>query len=71
MNTALPASSIKDPKFRAMCALVAKETKRLGVPGAAIGVWHKGGEYTAPSVTQKDASPSCAWQAALIRKFPE
>ncbi len=38
---------IKDEKFRALCARVQKEMKRLKVPGAAIGVWHRGREYSA------------------------
>ncbi|MDO9303110.1 MAG: serine hydrolase domain-containing protein, partial [Anaerolineales bacterium] len=34
-------------KFSKLCAKINKDMKRLRVPGAAVGVWHKGKEYTA------------------------
>ncbi len=33
--------------FSKLCANINKDMKRLQVPGVAIGVWHKGKEYTA------------------------
>jgi CubicO group peptidase (beta-lactamase class C family) len=39
--------NIKHPKFRALCERLAADMKRLRIPGAAIGVWRKGREYTA------------------------
>jgi CubicO group peptidase (beta-lactamase class C family) len=35
-----------DTKFSKLCANINKDMKRLRVPGVAIGVWHKGKEYT-------------------------
>src|SRR5688572_31082921 len=37
----------KDKTFQKFCASIAKDMKRLHVPGVAVGVWHKGREYTA------------------------
>ena len=36
-----------DDKFSKLSARIVKEMKRLRVPGAALGIWHKGSEYTA------------------------
>jgi len=47
MNTIPSLASIKNPKFRELCKRIVKEMKRLQVPGAAIGIWHKGKEYAA------------------------
>jgi len=33
--------------FPNLCASIVRDMKRLQVPGVAIGVWHKGKEYTA------------------------
>src|SRR5215207_57259 len=43
----LSTSQIKDPKFRKVAQKIVAEMKRLQVPGAAVGIWHKGKEYTA------------------------
>jgi CubicO group peptidase (beta-lactamase class C family) len=42
----LSTSHIKDPIFRKIARKVVSEMKRLQVPGVAIGIWHKGKEYT-------------------------
>src|SRR5262245_51262674 len=42
----LSTSHIKDKKFRAISQKIVSEMKRLEVPGIAIGIWHKGKEYT-------------------------
>jgi CubicO group peptidase (beta-lactamase class C family) len=47
MNTISSLDSIKNPKFRELCRRIVKDMKRLKVPGVAIGVYHKGKEYTA------------------------
>jgi len=47
MNTNTSLTSIKDPKFRTICGRIVKEMKRLQVPGVAIGIYHKGKEFTA------------------------
>lgn len=44
MNT---KSSSLDSKFKELSTLIQKEMKRLQVPGVAIGVYHKGKEWTA------------------------
>lgn len=36
-----------EAKFSKLCANINKDMKRLRVPGVAVGVWHKGKEYTA------------------------
>ena len=36
-----------DTKFSKLCTNINKDMKRLRVPGVAVGVWHKGKEYTA------------------------
>src|SRR5688572_21504606 len=36
----------KEP-FQKLCASIIKDMKRLQIPGVAVGVWHKGREYTA------------------------
>jgi CubicO group peptidase (beta-lactamase class C family) len=46
MNTISSIDSIKNPKFRELCRHIVKDMKRLKVPGVAIGIWHKGKEYT-------------------------
>jgi CubicO group peptidase (beta-lactamase class C family) len=38
--------NIKEPKFSKLCAKIVKDMKRLRVPGVALGVWHKGKEYS-------------------------
>ena len=43
----LSTSNIKDKKFMALSQKIVSEMKRLDVPGAAIGIYHKGKEYTA------------------------
>jgi CubicO group peptidase (beta-lactamase class C family) len=37
----------KDKTFQKFCTAITKDMKRLHIPGAAVGVWHKGREYTA------------------------
>jgi CubicO group peptidase (beta-lactamase class C family) len=37
----------KDKTFQKFCAVIAKDMKRLHIPGVAVGVWHKGREHTA------------------------
>ena len=41
----LSTSHIKDPRFKKIANKIVSEMKRLDVPGAAIGIWHKGREY--------------------------
>jgi len=43
----LSTSQIKDPKFKKIAQKIISEMKRLQVPGVAIGIWHKGKEYSA------------------------
>ncbi len=40
-------NQIKSPQFRALGRYLAAEMKRLRIPGAALGVWHAGREYSA------------------------
>ncbi len=47
MKTSPALNQIKNAKFRALCRKVAAEMKRLRIPGAAVGVWHRGREYSA------------------------
>lgn len=47
MNSASIPTRIKDAKFRALCARIQKEMKRLKVPGVAVGVWNRGREHSA------------------------
>jgi CubicO group peptidase (beta-lactamase class C family) len=42
----LSTAHIKDPIFKKIVQKIVSEMKRLQVPGVAIGVWHKGSEYT-------------------------
>ena len=35
-----------DQKFQKLCTGISKDMKRLNVPGVAVGVWHKGKEYS-------------------------
>ncbi len=37
----------KDHRFRPLCEHIQKDMRRLHVPGVAVGVWHKGREYSA------------------------
>lgn len=41
----LSTSHIKDPNFKKIARKIVSEMKRLQVPGASIGIWHKGKEY--------------------------
>ena len=41
----LSTSHIKDRTFKKIAKKIVSEMKRLGVPGVAIGIWHKGKEY--------------------------
>ena len=43
----LSTSQIKEPNFKKITQKIVSEMKRLHVPGVAIGIWHKGKEYTA------------------------
>lgn len=43
----LSTSQIKESKFKKITQKIVAEMKRLRVPGVAIGIWHKGKEYTA------------------------
>ena len=47
MNTTSSLTNIQNPKFRKLCTRIVKEMKRLYVPGVAIGIYHKGKEWTA------------------------
>ncbi|MBK8417582.1 serine hydrolase domain-containing protein [Candidatus Villigracilis saccharophilus] len=42
MNT-----STTEPKFKKLSQKIVSDMKRLSVPGVAIGIWHKGREYSA------------------------
>ena len=42
----LSTSHIKDRTFKKIAQKIVSEMKRLDVPGVAIGIWHKGREYT-------------------------
>ncbi len=43
----LSTTHIKDAKFKKLSQKIVSEMKRLSIPGVAVGVWHKGREYTA------------------------
>jgi len=43
----LSTANIKDAKFKKVSQKIVSEMKRLLIPGAAVGIWHKGREYTA------------------------
>ncbi len=43
----LSTSQITDTKFRKITKKIVSEMKRLEVPGVAIGIYHKGKEFTA------------------------
>lgn len=47
MQMNLSTSQIKESKFKKITQKIVAEMKRLRVPGVAIGIWHKGKEYTA------------------------
>jgi CubicO group peptidase (beta-lactamase class C family) len=47
MNTKPSPNSNKDSKFDTISRHIVKEMKRLKVPGVAVGIYHKGKEYTA------------------------
>jgi CubicO group peptidase (beta-lactamase class C family) len=38
---------IKDQRFAKLCSRIIKDMKRLRVPGAAVGIWNKGREFSA------------------------
>jgi len=66
-------SSPKDSKFRAISKRIVKEMKRLHVPGVAIGVYHKGKEWTAGfGVTSTEhplpVTPETLFQTGSISK---
>ena len=42
----LSTAHIKDKNFRKLSQKVVAEMKRLSIPGVAIGVWHKGREFS-------------------------
>ena len=42
----LSTAHIKDPKFKKIAQKIVSEMKRLQVPGVAIGIWHKGKEFS-------------------------
>lgn len=43
----LSTSRIADPRFKKIIRMIVSEMKRLKVPGAAVGIWHRGREFTA------------------------
>src|SRR5215213_3644320 len=43
----LSTTQITDPKFRRISKKIVSEMKRLRVPGVAVGIYHKGNEFTA------------------------
>lgn len=43
----MDVSGIRNVKFRELCARLVRDMQRVHIPGAAIGVYHKGREYTA------------------------
>ena len=47
MNITSALNSIKNARFRKLCQRIAKDMQRIKVPGVAIGVWHKGKEFSA------------------------
>jgi CubicO group peptidase (beta-lactamase class C family) len=47
MKTNRSIRPARELKFLVLCQLITKEMKRLKVPGVAIGVYHRGREYTA------------------------
>jgi CubicO group peptidase (beta-lactamase class C family) len=47
-TNAKPMSPKTTPStFRSLCRFLSSEMKRLRIPGVALGVWHKGREYSA------------------------
>ncbi|MCI0550666.1 MAG: beta-lactamase family protein [Anaerolineae bacterium] len=42
----LSTSHIKDKRLKTISRRIVSEMKRLNVPGVAIGIWHKGKEFT-------------------------
>jgi len=70
MNT---KTSPKDSKFNTITKCIAKEMKRLHVPGVAIGIYHKGKEWTASfGITNTehplDVTPDTLFQTGSISK---
>ena len=62
-----------DQKFQTLCAGISKDMKRLNVPGVAIGVWHKGREYsTGFGITSTEnplpVTPDTLFQVGSISK---
>jgi CubicO group peptidase (beta-lactamase class C family) len=47
MNQKSSLKKIKNAKFLKVCETIVTEMKRLKIPGVAIGIYHKGKEYTA------------------------
>jgi CubicO group peptidase (beta-lactamase class C family) len=43
----MDASGVRNPKFRELCERLVRDMKRVHVPGAAVGVSHRGREYAA------------------------
>lgn len=43
----LSTAKIRGGKFKQACNKTVSEMKRLNIPGAAVGIWHKGREQTA------------------------
>jgi len=43
----LTTAHIKDKKFKKLAQNIVSEMKRLNVPGVAIGIWHKGKDFSA------------------------
>jgi len=69
----LTTAHIKDKKFKKLAQNIVSEMKRLSVPGAAIGIYHKGKEYTAGfGVTSVEhplpVTPDTLFQAGSISK---
>ncbi len=45
-KTNMEKQTSKDHKFQKLCAGITKDMQRLKVPGIAVGLWHKGREYS-------------------------
>ena len=69
----LSTSHIKDKRFKALAQKIVSEMKRLDVPGVAIGIWHKGKEYsTGLGITSVEhplpVTPDTLFQTGSISK---
>ena len=69
----LSTSHIKDPTFKKVARKIVSEMKRLDVPGAAIGIWHRGKEFAEGfGVTSVEhplsATPDTLFQTGSISK---